>query len=102
MKQSAAGLPEVLEGSLARIKGVELDYPDDALRRNVEGWVDVAYSVTADGKVNSVKVLASNPAGVFDKAATRAISRARYKPMMQAGKPIAVSTKLRIAFRLAK
>ena len=102
MKQSAAGLPGVLEASLTRIKGIELDYPEEALRRNVEGWVDVSYSVTADGKVNSVKVLASSPAGVFDKAATRAVSRARYKPMMQAGKPIAVSTKLRIAFRLAK
>jgi protein TonB len=102
LKQAAADAPEVVEASLTRIKAIELDYPEDALRRNVEGWVDVAYAVTTEGKVNSVKVLASNPAGTFDKAATRALSRARYKPMMQAGKPIAVSTKLRIAFRLAK
>lgn len=102
LKQAAAGLPEVLEASLTRTRAIELDYPPDALRRNIEGWVDLSYSVTTDGKVNSVTVLASNPAGVFDKAATRALSRARYKPMMQAGKPIAVSTKLRIAFRLAK
>ena len=102
LKQAAAGAPEVVEASLTRIKAIELDYPEDALRRNVEGWVDVSYAVTTEGKVNSVKVLASNPAGVFDKAATRALSRTRYKPMMQAGKPIAVSTKLRIAFRLAK
>jgi protein TonB len=64
--------------------------------------VDVSYEVTVDGKVNSVKVLASNPAGVFEKAALRALSRTRYKPMMQAGKPTAVRTKLRIAFRMAK
>ncbi len=102
LKQAAAGPPEVLEASLTRIKGIELDYPDDALRRNIEGWVDVSYEVTVDGKVNAVKVLAASPAGVFEKAAARAVSHTRYKPMMQAGKPIAVSTKLRIAFHMAK
>ena len=58
--------------------------------------------VTAEGKVAGVKVLDSSPAGVFDSAASRAIARVRYKPMLQAGKPVAVTTKLRIAFRLAK
>jgi outer membrane biosynthesis protein TonB len=47
-------------------------------------------------------VLDSSPAGVFEAAATRALSRLRYKPMLQGGKPIAVVTRLRIAFRLAK
>jgi TonB family protein len=58
--------------------------------------------VTAEGKVTKVKVLDSSPTGTFDSAASRALSRVRYKPMIQAGKPIAVSTKLRIAFRLSK
>ena len=53
-----------------------------------------------DGKVTNIKVLDSTPAGVFEAAATKALSRMRYKPTMQAGKPIAVSTKLRIAFRV--
>lgn len=102
MKIAGAGAPEVLEASLTRIKGIQLDYPEDALRRNIEGWVDVAYVVTADGKVAKVKVLDSNPVGVFDTAATRALSRLRYKPMLVGGKPTMVSTKLRIAFRMAK
>ena len=102
MKIAGAGAPEVVEASLTRIKGIQLDYPEDALRRNIEGWVDIAYVVTADGKVAKVKVLDSNPAGVFDAAATRAMSRLRYKPMLVGGKPTMVSTKLRIAFRMAK
>ena len=73
-----------------------------ALRRNIEGWVDVSYMVTAEGKVTTIKVLDSSPRGVFDAAATRALVRVRYRPMTQGGKSIAVSTKLRIAFRLAK
>ena len=58
-----------------------------ALRKSIEGWVDLAYTVTADGKVTKVKVLNSSPAGVFDTAASNALSRLRYKPTLQAGKP---------------
>ena len=102
MKLTTAGPPEVLEASLTRAKAIQLDYPADALRRGVEGWVDVTYVVTADGKVTAAKVLDSSPKGTFDLAATRALTRMRYQPPTQGGKPGAVSTKLRIAFRLTK
>jgi TonB family protein len=102
LKLASAGLPQVLEASLTRVKGIELDYPSEALRRSVEGWVDVSYTVTAEGRVTTVKVLDSNPPGIFDAAATKALTRVRYQPMTQGGKAIAVGTKLRIAFRLSK
>ena len=102
LKLTATGPPEVLEASLARAKAIELDYPTDALRRGVEGWVDISYVVTAEGKVTTIKVLDSSPKSVFDAAATRALARMRYKPATQGGKSIAVSTKLRISFRLSK
>ena len=102
LKLTATGPPEVLEASLARAKAIELDYPTDALRRGVEGWVDIGYIVTGEGKVTTIKVLDSSPKSVFDAAATRALARMRYKPATQGGKSIAVSTKLRISFRLSK
>ena len=102
VRLAAGAPPEVAEASLARVKTIEISYPADALRKNIEGWVELSYVVSAEGKVAQVKVLNSNPAGVFDAAATKTISRVRYKPMMQGGKPIAVSTKLRIAFRMSK
>jgi protein TonB len=92
--------PDVAEASLTRTRTIELDYPPMALRQNIEGWVDLSFTVTPDGKVAQVKVTSSTPVGVFDAAATRAVSRLRYKPTMQAGKPVAVNTKLRIAFHL--
>jgi len=101
-KLAGAGPREVSEGDLTKVKGIELDYPSGALAKAVEGWVNVSYMVTAEGKVTGVKVLDSSPAGVFDAAATRAVSRVRYKPPLQGGKPVAVTTKLRIAFRMAK
>ena len=98
---AAGAVPEVVEASMARVKSIELTYPADALRKNVEGWVELSFEVTVEGKTAQIKVLNASPAGMFDSAATKAISRVRYKPMMQGGKPIAVSTKLRIAFRLS-
>jgi TonB family protein len=102
VKLSVAAMPEVVEATLTRVKGIQLDYPEDALRRNVEGWVELSYVVTAEGKVTNAAVMNANPKGVFESAATRAISRVRYSPPMQNGKATAVSTKLRIAFRMQK
>jgi TonB family protein len=101
-KLASAGPQEVSEGDLTKVRGIELDYPSAALAKGVEGWVNVSYMVTAEGKVTGVKVLESSPAGVFEAAAMRAVSRVRYKPPLRGGKPVSVTTKLRIAFRLAK
>jgi len=102
LAQLKGATPDVLEATLTRTRQIELDYPEMALRKNIEGWVDLGYTVTAEGKVTKVKVLNSSPVGVFDTAASNAITRLRYKPMMQAGKPIAANTKLRIAFHMQK
>jgi protein TonB len=102
LKAAAAGTPEVAEASLTRIKPINLDYPESARRMSIEGWVDLSFHVMADGKVSNVKILNANPTGAFEAAATRAVTRARYAPMMQNGKAIEVATKLRIAFRLAQ
>ena len=64
--------------------------------------MEVGYVVTPKGVVSDLKVLSATPPGVFEKAATGAVSRLRYKPVLDAGKPIAVSTKMLVIFRLAK
>ncbi|MGB6307107.1 MAG: energy transducer TonB, partial [Steroidobacteraceae bacterium] len=102
LKQAAAGPPEVSEATLTKSKAIELEYPTGALNKGTEGWVSLSYVVTADGKVTALKVLDSSPPGVFEAAATRAMARVRYKPPMQGGKPTAVATKLKIAFRMSK
>jgi len=101
-KTAATAIPEVAEKSLKPVKRLALEYPASALARNIEGWVEISFTVAADGSIANVKVLNSSPAGVFDEAATKAASRLRYKPVLQGGKAIAVATKLRIAFRISK
>jgi TonB family protein len=102
LKASADGPPVVTEASLSRIRAIELDYPEDALRKGIEGWVDLSFQVTTDGKVTKIAVLDSSPPKVFDSAASRALARVRYKPVLQGGKPIVVNAKLRIVFHMQK
>jgi TonB family protein len=101
-KLAAAGPAEVAEATLTRVRGMEIDYPPEAVRMNIEGWVELSYTVTAQGTIANINVVNSNPVRVFDNAAIKALSHMRYKPMMQGGKPVAISTKVRVAFHLEK
>jgi periplasmic protein TonB len=100
-KTAASGAPpEVGENSLTRLRSLDIEYPSGALQKKIEGTVELGYVVTAKGVVSDIRVLDANPTGIFETAATRAISRLRYKPSVDArGKPIAVSTKMLVIFR---
>jgi protein TonB len=78
-----------------------VDYPERALSRQIEGEVQIAYTVTPKGTVTNIAVLNSSPPGIFEAAATSAVSRLRYKPVLQNGKAISVATKLRVKFHLS-
>jgi len=97
---STGGMQEVAENSLTRLKPLQLQYPSRALAREIQGWVEIGYTVTPKGKVVDVKALRADPAGVFESAATDAVARLSYKPVTKDGTPIAVTTKIRVAFRL--
>ena len=52
-------------------------YPREAA--GVSGWVRVECWVTPRGRIKSVTVVASEPAGVFDAAAVAAMKRVRFQ-----------------------
>jgi protein TonB len=60
-------------------------YPPAARLNEVSGWVKLSYVVNADGTVRDVKVMASEPPGVFDQAATDAARQFLYSPRMENG-----------------
>lgn len=55
-------------------------YPGTAIRQGVEGSVTVALFVNGDGAVSNPRIVDSNPGGVFDGAALRAVLNSRYLP----------------------
>jgi protein TonB len=99
--QAPGNMQEVAENSLTRLKPMQLKYPSRALERNIEGWVEIQYTVSPKGKVADVKALRADPVGIFEAAATDAVVHMIYKPVIKDGTPIAVTTKIRVAFRLA-
>jgi protein TonB len=52
-------------------------YPASA--KGVEGWVRVEFYVTPEGRTERIRVLSSEPAGVFDQAAVDAMENARFE-----------------------
>jgi periplasmic protein TonB len=79
---------------------VEPAYPPDAKRTRRQGWVDVSFTVQADGSVSAASVTDSEPRYVFDRAALSAVSRWQFVPGTQDGKPVALQMRQRIEFRL--
>lgn len=68
-----AGLPAVVSTAQPR-------YPVMAQRRKLEGRVDLEFTVRPDGSVTDVRVLSSEPEGVFDREAVAAMQRWRFAP----------------------
>jgi len=75
------------------------DYPPDAVRKHTEGWVEVEFTVAADGSVTNATVINANPARVFNTAALSAVGRWTFKPRMENGKPVEEKMRRRIEFK---
>jgi TonB family protein len=90
------------EQSLTRLNKLDVQYPVRALQTNIEGWVELSYTIAPDGSVTNVKVLNSTPPKVFEASAAKAVGHLRYQPVVQGGKAIAVGTQVRIVYRVPK
>jgi TonB family protein len=102
-KKAAGGdVLQMPEQSLTRLNKLEIQYPARALQTNVEGWVEIGYTVGTDGSVSNIKVLNSTPPRTFEASASRAVSRLKYQPVIQNGKLVAVGTQVRIVYRVPK
>jgi protein TonB len=85
---------------LAPLVRIQPDYPRQALVKKIEGFVLLRFVVTETGSVEDPEVLRSDPPGLFDIAAKRAVLRWKYQPQFRDGKPSRVVTMNRIVFML--
>jgi protein TonB len=60
-------------------------YPIRATERGIEGWVVVEFTIAANGTVKDARVVDSQPARIFDRAALRAVKKWKYKPKIVDG-----------------
>ena len=67
------------------VKTVNPVYPKAAAAKNVEGFVVLQFDITEEGATDNIRVVESEPAGVFDKNAKKAFEHWEYKPRIQNG-----------------
>ena len=90
----------IAEGDYLPIVRVAPVYPARALSRGIEGYVDMSFTVTTTGTVKDPIVVFST-SSLFDRAATRAVLKFKYKPRVVDGVPVEVpGVKTRISFQI--
>lgn len=100
---SAAGAVDVVNAKqLVIVKSVQPEYPRKAREDEIQGWVELDFTVAESGQVKDLSVHAANPRGVFDQAAMSALSQWRYQPVLLDTRPVARRARIRIRFALAK
>ncbi len=62
------------------IKMVQPEYPQEALMRGVEGWVEVSLQVTPAGDVVDPRIEATSRGRLFNRAALTAVQQWQYEP----------------------
>ena len=75
-------------------------YPPEALRRQIEGWVDLEFVVDRAGQPRDLAVVQANPTGRFEEAALNAVSKYRYEPFARDGQVYERRVRLRLRFNL--
>jgi len=85
---------------LSRTKYVAPRYPRAAQRRNISGWVDVAFTVTSDGTVKDVEARNSEPGDTFVNAAINAVEKWEFEPVLVDGVSVEKRAGVRMMFAL--
>ena len=64
----------------AVVSQVQPRYPPLALRRRIEGFVELSFTVQPDGSVTDISVIDSEPRTLFNREAINALERWRFAP----------------------
>jgi len=74
------------------------EYPERLVQRGVTGWVDVEFTVRADGTTGDITVVDASSATFFRKEAIAAVEKWRFEPRIFMNRPIQQRTYTRIRF----
>ena len=73
-------------------------FPASTRNRDIDGWVELEFTVLTDGTTGDIVVTNSSPPKTFDNAAVTAVAQWRYEPVMRDGKPVEQRAAVRIRF----
>jgi protein TonB len=87
-------------GEMRLLSAGEVAFPEDAQRRDIEGWVETEFIVGVDGVPRGARVVDNRPPGWFDDAALAAVAGYRYAPFERDGRAYERLVRLTIRFDL--
>ncbi len=90
----------VAVSSLTRTRYVAPKYPRAAERRSQSGWVDVVFVVTTEGTTSNIEVIGSEPGDLFVNAATRAVAKWEFEPVVENGQLVEKRAGVRMMFAI--
>lgn len=90
-------MPQLI-GGLGKLQS-QVTYPEMARRAGIEGRVTIQFIVNERGQVENPRVIRGIGGGC-DEEALAAVSKARFTPGLQRGRPVRVQYSLPIVFRL--
>jgi protein TonB len=85
---------------LTQLRHVSPEYPELALQRGVEGWVELEFVVDADGSTTDIEIVDAAHGDYFGDAAVSTVGQWRFEPVSYLGRPIPQRSFVRVAFRL--
>jgi TonB family protein len=75
-------------------------FPQRASERNLQGWVDLEFTVGTDGKTRNIVVTDASHETIFRREATEAVSKWLFEPRVFMGRQIEQTSYTRIRFVL--
>jgi TonB family protein len=97
---AAAATPTAPRFVTARaVRPLSVTYPARASAAGTSGYVIVEFTLNTNGSATTVGVVESQPAGVFDKAATDAVSRGRFDASVLGADKQPTRARLRLTFK---
>ncbi|ASU22268.1 energy transducer TonB [Vibrio qinghaiensis] len=82
---------------------VEPVYPSRALKRGVEGFVTLSFTIDTTGKAVDINIVDANPKRMFEREAMQALKKWKYQPQIVDGKAIEQPGQtVTVEFKIAK
>ena len=99
--QMGSGGGGLFDGDIIPLQRIPPQYPRDAARNGITGWVQLEVLVNPDGSVRNARVLDAKPRGLFEAAAVQAVLRWKFKPKVVNGLPVEQKGAQKIEFNLS-
>lgn len=96
----STGIPAEGNGELIPLVRLTPQYPGQAARAGISGWVKLRITVNPDGSVGRARVIDSDPRGLFEQAAVLAARRGKFRPRVVEGEAVESEGEYTVNFRI--